>query len=49
MLTILPQRGKTLPPNESPGYDTKLHLKVKRQDLRFQECGIALHCHYRVE
>ena len=33
------------PPNECPGYDSKLHLMLKLQSCSFEECEI-LHSHY---
>ena len=48
MLTTSLQRGKNPPPNEFPGYNTKL-LMARLQPWSpwsFTECGVPIHCHY---
>ena len=29
-----------------PEYNTKMHLMVRHQFWRSEECGVSLHCHY---
>ena len=46
LLTTPLQNNKIPSPSEYPGYNTKLHLKVRSQSWSSGKCGVPHHYHY---